>query len=67
MMSDRHRLVERSREIEGKPITLCPNTPELRDDQNDIKNVGETIKMTLRMWKSNQNDSKDVGKQSKWH
>jgi hypothetical protein len=48
MKSDRHRLVERSGGIEGKPITLCPNTPELRDDQNDIKDVEKTIKMTLR-------------------
>jgi hypothetical protein len=40
--------VEGSGEIEGKLITLCPNTFELRDDQNYIKDVGKTIKMALR-------------------
>jgi hypothetical protein len=50
MKSDRHRLLERSGGIEGKPIALCPNTSELRDDQNDIKDAGKTSKITLRMW-----------------
>jgi hypothetical protein len=48
MKSDHHCLVERSGGIEGKAITLCPNTPELRDDQNDIKDVGKTVKMAFR-------------------
>jgi hypothetical protein len=42
-------MVERSREIEYNPITLSPNTPELRGDQNDIKDVGKTINMALRL------------------
>jgi hypothetical protein len=44
MKFDHYRLVERS----DKTITLCPNIPELRDDQNDIRDVGKTIKMALR-------------------
>jgi hypothetical protein len=48
MKSDHHRRVKRSGGIGGKPITLCPNRPKLRDDQNDIKDVGKMIKMALR-------------------
>jgi hypothetical protein len=49
MKFDLHRLVERSGGIEARPITLCLNTPELRDDQNDMKDVGKRIKMESKL------------------
>jgi hypothetical protein len=46
---------------------LCPNTPELRDDQNDIKDVGKTVKMAFRFWGTIQVVLRMWGKRSIGH